>query len=373
MYNIGLKISLSKIIMKKKSKIEIELYERSIQMEKVLAITQEVEASFKFVELGLLNLREQKTLVSNNHVTIQLLSSGFERIIKILLLLKEKHLTGHYPKLFSGKSFFNKYRGGHGINVMLEELLEYSDDVEELSSNQLVREDVLFLKKDIKFKQLVHILTEFSIIQRYFYIDTIVMEKENSAINPFELFKDFLYSFLDGVDQETLTYEQADTLAIKNTIICIERGLRGISRFFIFGFADLGRQYYADFSNFILLKDENLGSMKYAERKVVPSDSYYPISWPSLKYFRLISFSKKKLLSSSNYKCWPFNVDSIYVFSTGEHFYLAEIGREIFALTGATSTYFKIPTYLKSKYLKPRGYATYLLDEAKKLNPNSKF
>ena len=80
----------------KKSKVEIEVDERFIQMEKLLAITQEVEASFNFVELGLLNMREQKTLESNNHVTIQLLSSGFERIIKILLLLKEKHLTGNY-------------------------------------------------------------------------------------------------------------------------------------------------------------------------------------------------------------------------------------------------------------------------------------
>ena len=357
----------------KKSKVEIELYERSIQMEKVLAITQEVEASFKFVELGLLNLRAQKTLESNNHVAIQLISSGFERIVKILLLLKENHLTGNYPKLFSGKAFFSKYRGGHGINVMLEELLTYSDEVAEMSSNQVVRDDIRFLKDDNKFKQLVHILTEFSIIQRYFYIDTIVMEKENTAINPFELFKDFLHSFLDGVDESMLTYEQADALAIKNAIICIEKGLRGISRFFIYGFGDLGRQYYADFSNFILLKDENLGSIKYAEKKVAPSESYRPISWPSLKYFRLTSFSKKAVLKSSDYQDWPFNVSNITVLFTGTHFYLAEIGGELFALTGATSTHFKIPIYFKSKYLKPRGYALYLLDEAKKLNLTSRF
>lgn len=71
---------------------------------KSYAVTQEVEASFKFIESGLLNLRSQKFAVLNNHVTLQLLAAGFERLLKILLLLKEKYLNGDFPELEIAKS-----------------------------------------------------------------------------------------------------------------------------------------------------------------------------------------------------------------------------------------------------------------------------
>lgn len=58
----------------------------------------------------------QTSSVSNNHVLLQLLSSSFERVIKILLLLKDKHLTGNYHELQKAKDKFNKYINGHGID-----------------------------------------------------------------------------------------------------------------------------------------------------------------------------------------------------------------------------------------------------------------
>lgn len=352
----------------KKSKIEIELAERAVQMEKAMAIMAEVEASFKFIKLGLLDLRSLNEVVSNNHVALQMLSSGFERLIKILILLKEKHTTGSFPALNVGKSFFRKYKGGHGIDVMLEELLVYSEGVPEMSANEMVKEDMLFLKEDKDFLLFMHLLTEFSIVQRYFYIDTIVIEKENPEINPFKLFTNFIYGFLKGIDQSQMSYKEADTLAIKMTISCVEKGVRGISRFFTHGFRSLGRQYYADFSSFILLRDEDLGEIKYAEPSVAKSERYVPIKKGSLKYFKLISLSKTKVLKSSDFAEWTFDIDKIKIIYAGGILYLAEIGNEIFALTTHTSNHFEIPNYFKSKHLKPRAHAIFLMDEAKKLN-----
>jgi hypothetical protein len=76
-----------------------------------------------------------------------------------------------------------------------------------------------------------------------------------------------------------------------------------------------------------------------------------------------------KLIRADEYTDWPFSVGSIKVYFTKPNFYLARIGEETFALTGATSTYYEIPTYFKSPLLKPKGHATYLLETAQGLNP----
>lgn len=160
------------------------------------------------------------------------MAAGFERLLKILLLLKEKELNGDFPELELAKKQFNKYNGGHGIGKMLDELLEYSEGVEEMKNIPMIEEDIRFLKEDEKFTILIDILTEFAISQRYFYIDTIVLNKENTASNPFEKFTSFVYSFNKSIDTDNLSYEEEDKLAIKNSIICIEMGVRAISRFF---------------------------------------------------------------------------------------------------------------------------------------------
>lgn len=66
------------------------------EVEKIVAITEEIEASFKLITVGLKNLNEQTSSISNNHVPLQLLSSGFERVIKILLLLKTRKTSTRY-------------------------------------------------------------------------------------------------------------------------------------------------------------------------------------------------------------------------------------------------------------------------------------
>lgn len=338
------------------------------EIEKINAVMEEVEASFNFIAVGLKKLSEQNSSVSNNHVPLQLFASGFERIVKILLLLKEKHLTGNYPEQHKSKEQFKNYNNGHGIEKMLDELIAYSKTVDLMRRIPMVREDMQFIENDKAFRQFLKIITEFSIQQRYYYIDAIVLQNSNQSYNPFIQFKRLMYLFTDGVDLSNLTYKQEEELMIHETIICIEKGVRAISRFFTHGLGNLGRQHYRDFSNFILLDDKDLGSLKYAEKKKLPSDLYKPINSRSFTFLLIALFAQSKTLYASNYSDWVFNVSSIRVYALKPHFYFSKIGNEIFALTGATSTRYKTPTYFASGHLKPKGVALYLLDEAQKLN-----
>jgi len=334
---------------------------------KVVAVTEEVEASFRFIEAGLVNLRSTKFVGANNHVTLQLLAAGFERLLKILLLLKHKHQEGKFPELANARKHFSSYRNGHGIEELLDELLAYADGIPLMQDVPMVADDMAYLKDDQPFRILLRILTEFAVAQRYFYIDTIVLDNFNPAVNPFELFSDFIYDFNEGVDLSGLTYEQEDERAIKQAIICIEKGVRAISRFFTHGLDDLGRQYYGDFSSFILLKEEDLGSLKYTEPKVSASDKYLPMPILSATFLKLKLTAASQTVHASDHPDWPFSIPDVKVYFAKPMFYLAQIGNEVFALTGATSTHYKIPTYFKSPHLKPKGYALYLLEIAQAL------
>lgn len=337
-----------------------------IEAYKIGAIIEEVDAAFDFISSGLKNLKEQKTSVSNNHVTLQLLSSGFERLVKILLLIKDKHINGTYPELNVAKDRFSKYNNGHGIKSMLNELILYSESVKLMQDIPIVKEDLNYLQHDSDFIKFIEIVTEFSISQRYFYIDIIASEKISNKYNPFDSFKQFILNFNKNIDTNKLTYEEEENIAIKKATVCIEKGARSLSRFFTHGFDSLGRQFYHKFSNLILLKDKDLGILDYTKKKINASDTYKPINKFSLKYLRFIGTVTKTLLSK-DYPDWPFLVDQVKVYYVKPFFYCVMIDEKLFSLTGTTATKYKLPLYFKSDKLNPKGYATYLLEEAQKL------
>lgn len=331
------------------------------------AVFEEIDASFKFITLGLKTIKEQNSSISNNHVSLQLFAAGFERILKILILIKERHETGKFPELSIAKSRFRDYNNGHGIEKMLLEMIEYSDKVDSFQNIPMLIQDLEFIKTDIFFKKFIRIITQFSIQQRYYYIDTLILEKENTDFNPFEEFKKLIWSLEENVDVSIQSYKEEEEIKLFNTIVCIEKGVRAISRFFTHGFEDLGKLYYYEFSNFIFLKDQDLGQLRYCDKKLSPNELYSPLLCFSIKYLKLRLRSKSKKIKSLEYEDWPFKVKNVKVISYKSYYFFVNINNEIFALTGKTSNKYKIPMYLKSKNLKPRMIATFLLNEAKTL------
>jgi hypothetical protein len=305
------------------------------------AIHQEIEASFEYIRVGLVNLREQKSGVSNNHVTLQLLASGFERILKTLLVIKYKYCNGSFPELVKTKEFFIPYDGGHGIEKMLIEMVEYSPEIKGYDSIPMIREDMAYLEDD-NFMKFINILTEFSKFGRYYYIDTIVSGGFNNARNCFDEFKYFIGIQNQDVDEKVHSYPEEETIKINNTIICIEKGARAISRFFSHGFDGLGQEYFGGIIRFLLLKDEDLGKLDYP-KTIYPIDNYLPMAVESAKFSEIALKSRSKILQSSSYSDWPFKVDSVIVYNTdGRHFFVL-IDNKVFGLTGKSCTHHSVP------------------------------
>ena len=339
----------------------------TLEIEKIIAIGEEVEASFNFIKDGIRYLNNQNSAVSNNHVPLQLLASGFERLVKILLLLKEKHLTGGYPKTEGTKNYFHQFDNGHGIKRMVEELISYSESVELMKKIPMVNEDLDFINNDTKFNVFLDIITDFSKFQRYYCIDTIV-KKERQENNSFEKFKLLIDSYSDNLDVSKLTYDEEEQSNLNSTIITIEKGVRAITRFFTHGLGDEGRKHYGGFGSFILLKDEDLGKLKYLIPKIDPQKDYAPWKSHNSEYLKIKILSKSKIVNSTEHDSWPFLVKNVAVINYKNGSYcLVKIGKEIFALNGSAVGKFKLPNYHASKQVKPREYESYLLGIAQNL------
>ena len=276
---------------------------------------------------------------------------------------KHKYLNGVYPAIESKNNYFASFANGHGIDGLLTELILYSDDQERMQQNQMVAEGMKYLKTDQQFKEFISIITEFAKFGRYYYIDTVV-KTDHNGINPFSKFEDFITSFYNGIVSPNLSYEQEDELAIG----CIEKGASAIARFFTHGLGEMGKAFYADFAGFLLLKDEKLGQMEYAEKKTPLSESYKAMNSRSAKFLGIRLTAKSNILSSHDYMNWPFDVNKVKVYFTGKLYYFVEIDHKVYSLTAKTGNHYQIPSYFKSSRLKPKGHATFLLEEAKKLN-----
>jgi hypothetical protein len=336
---------------------------------KINSVMVEVEGSFAHLSDGIRSLYSQKSPVLNNHVLLQNFAAGFERLIKILLLIKEKHITGSFPQQ-SGSNFFRAYRNGHGIKEMLEELLKYSKGVDLMNRTPMVVKDMEYLEKNPVFVELIDLLSDFAYRQRYDHIDTILQRNPANNINhvtPFDRFRRLVYSFSQGKEVSHITENEEERANVHQMIIHIEMGIRALCRFFTHAYDNDGRMFYGEFSVSVLLFDSDLGELKYLNPKHDPEKDYYPIDRSDERYKGILKEARKKPLESKNYPDWAFKVHSLQVLNLQDRFYLAEIDNKIYALNGNAQSHFKIPSYFASDQIIPRKYALYLLDEAKKL------
>lgn len=332
------------------------------------AIIEEVEASFNFIVEGIRDLNNKSYTIANNHVALQLLSSGFERLVKILLLLKEKKEKGKYPELTKKDNYFHQYNNGHGIDKMIDELIIYSETQELMKRIPIVADDIAYLKSDKKFKEFVNIITDFSIRGRYYYIDIICQANfDETKQNPFNKFKSFIYSFTESLDINNITEEEETTQIKKLSIITIEKGVRALSRFFTHGLDENGRRYYGDFTKFLFINNNDFGKLDILKPNIEIVKLHKPINIFSVKYLNILLFSKTHKIFSYKYTDWPFIVKSVRVLKHKNNCTLLVIGLKVYSINGWASTYYSIPNYLSSPKIKPKQYPKFLDDIVSKL------
>ncbi len=129
------------------------------------AIFEEFETSIRLIQLG---LGEIQNLNSNNDfyfLPFQLLQQGFERFMKMYILVWKFHEESELPNA----NFFKEL--GHDIERILERIL--SNHYFESMSIQILEEDKKYIQNDEELWCLLHILSEFGKMARYHNFDII--------------------------------------------------------------------------------------------------------------------------------------------------------------------------------------------------------
>jgi len=229
-------------------------------MFKDLCLINELEMSKKLITLGFAEY--QKLNLGNDfyHGAFQLISSGFERLMKCHICLGFHEQNQCYPKGEVLK------KPGHDLSKLKTIIVNQYFSVNGI---KMLRADYHLLKEDEKLQQLIDLLSIFGECARYYHFDVITSTKKptpdvRSAWMEYEtsiiLSDSNLISKIGEIQFQDEIYNQVKS----KILITLERFVRAISRQFTMGkLGGKATQYSPILSQFFMLRDEQLGMTDY--------------------------------------------------------------------------------------------------------------
>jgi hypothetical protein len=223
-------------------------------------LTQELEQSILVIEHGLAILQRNRVDRPKHFVFLTLLSSGFEWLMKIILCLH----TIEKESRFLSKSEFKDF--GHDLTKLLQSVVDkcFTD---KYLKRPVAAEDLYFIKHEEVLKEILEVLSDFAMRDRYIFMDGISKpatnhewpgrrwEKiERKVIPPDQ--------YPATIDEQRIDVLQA--LTNQALVSILERLLRALAR--LFTLAELGHQARSKLPllwNFLMLRDKDIGKREY--------------------------------------------------------------------------------------------------------------
>ncbi len=231
---------------------------------KDIHLYDEFLTSFKLIEIGLSEF--QNIDVENDffHLPFQLLSSGFERLMKCHICFGYHEKNGKYPEFQELKKCGGS--SGHDLVELKKNILESCFAI---NSIPVLKKDHDFLSSNKNLDRLIYLLSEFGKFARYHNFN-VVTASSKPSIDVKSLWEEFESqilasdpSLLKKFENIELHREVINTIQ-KRIIILLEKFARGISRQFTMGkLGSIALQYSSVYHSFIMLKDKNLGTKNY--------------------------------------------------------------------------------------------------------------
>ena len=234
---------------------------------KDLHLHDELLTSFKLIEIGLGEIQNMDMENDFYHLPFQLLSSGFERLMKCHICFGVHEQTGKYPEHIELKKCGGK--NGHDLGELKKAILRSHFKTNEIPALQ---EDLGFLTNDKEIVQLIYLLSEFGKFSRYYNLDVVTAKKKPSEdVKSLwkECERDILTSdqnLMKRFENIELHKEVINTIQ-KRIIILFEKFVRSISRQFTMGkLGSKALQYSSIYHPFIMLRDKDLGTKNYRNK-----------------------------------------------------------------------------------------------------------
>jgi len=205
----------------------------SVSTNKKIELCEEVNCAIYFIEFGLIALNWIKNV---EHLTILLLSNGFERLLKIILCLDYLEQNGQFP---DSKSF-RKHKN-HDIEKLLKQVIDITKKWKYQEKCESTRVDMGFLENDCELKRLIKIMSDYGKGNRYYHTNILIGQKIIGS-DPAQLF---------GSNH------------IGNTKF-LQRFARALCRMFIWGeLGQIGKDLSQIVGDFLDLQDETLEQVEF--------------------------------------------------------------------------------------------------------------
>lgn len=316
-----------------------------IENTKYFALLDELNTSEKLIKLGFSEIQNLSFTEDEKFyfLPFQLLSQGFERIMKAYICLGYYQKYGEFPE-----ATYLRNKLGHNLEKLLNEItnnyyFDYSRPQFELDSQ--------FLRTNSDLRELLSILSDFGRFARYYNFDLITgSSKEN--INPKDNWKIFEAKVLDLEDNNkladlSLTHEFNQKISVYIVTI-FERFVSALSRQLMFNC--LGEQAkqisYSIVFDFGMLYEKNFGKKDYRRQTTKYKNRLKKVHKRTLhdSFHRVLKRDyKSKLILKSEYDGrWPFYANQVVIECREKHWCIVTIDGFDYALNGSAQSRFKL-------------------------------
>lgn len=309
-----------------------------------LAIFDELEASIRLIKLG---LGELQNIDDNNNfyfLPFQLLSQGFERLMKVYLCI------GHIELKNDNCSLKYIKDAGHDLNKLLQLILkEYFDT----HNKPVIIDDKAFLENNEDFAELLNILSDFGRVARYHNID-IITNENYSGISPkarWIAFENRLISNTSECYDKLLSNDgRAEVYGMisRHITIIFEKYLSALGRQFLFNtLGSYGKQLSAQVMDFAMLYPNDFGKVDYRKHTTRYIQRRRKAHKRGVLDFWRRHFNrhyKHKKIYKRDYEEWPFVSDSVVIECRHNNWCIVSIDGYDYALNGISKAKYKLET-----------------------------
>lgn len=310
---------------------------------KSFALISEMETSEKLIKLGFGELQNIDSVNDFYFLPFQLLSQGFERLMKSMICIGHYNSRTKFPELKYLKGL------GHDLTVLLNEILDVYFDSK---VHPLLQSDKDFLLNNKELRKLLYILSEFGKYGRYYNYD-IITGVTNPSVNPKELWSKYesevIFSDKENLDR-LLDNDLNQTVFHKVTRhfqIILERFVAGLCRQFTYGpLGDKGRQMSFYVSDFAELNENDLGNKDYRKQTTRFKEQPRKVHKRNFNDWVNRTFNPNyvsKRIRQKDYDGeWPFYVDEVVVECRYKNWCVITIRGCDYALNGIAKGRYKL-------------------------------
>lgn len=314
---------------------------------KNICLEDELLTSVKLIELGFGELQNLDLSNDFYHLPFQLLSSGFERLMKCHICLGYLEANNTYPDSKILKNCGGK--NGHDLIELKNTILATYFATRNIPA---LRDDLDILKNDKDLEQLIYLLSEFGKYSRYYNLDVIT-----SAIKPSidvkRLWEDYENKLLNANPEllkKLADFEASEEVMQyinREIIIKLEKFARAICRQSTIG--KLGKkalQFSGILYSFIMLNDDKLGNRDYRKETANYQKKDYKVHTRTLcdelqrrvnPQYRYATVKKEEFDGE-----WPFYHDEVIIECREKYWCVVTIDNKDYALNGSAKGKYKL-------------------------------